>query len=409
MEDHKIAELRDEAGKSLAEMRELIVANPEGFDSETAQKFDRIEADHDAKRKAADAAERVGAMEATQAEARALALPAVDAVDVDSSVRSAPVNPLDTAEYREAFGRVIRGDVDAETRAAMAKGSASTGGYLVPESWGNELITSLVSQSPMLAKARQFVTSSGEFLHIPVVNFDSATAPLNQPNLKAAAINEAGAYAETEDTVSEVKFAAYKFGTVAKVSDELLRDSLFNVDGLIREQAAKTLGYTIGSNVATGSGSSTVQGYNNATVGVTAASATAFTASELITLQHKIGVPYRTNAEWYMSDSALAAARKLVDSNGRFLLEWNAANGAPATILGRPVNVDPFLPTVATGNKHTVYGDASVGYGIRRVAGINVKVLYDLYAGNGQVGYRLDVSLDGKLLDSAALTTFQQA
>jgi HK97 family phage major capsid protein len=110
-----------------------------------------------------------------------------------------------------------------------------------------------------------------------------------------------------------------------------------------------------------------------------------------------------------MSDSALTAVRKLKDSNNRYLLQWDYAAGQPATILGKPVTVDPYLPAVAAGAKHTVYGDFNAGFGVRRVAGINIKYLQELYAASGLVGWRLDVAVDSRLLDSAALTVYKQA
>jgi HK97 family phage major capsid protein len=402
--------LKIEAGKLLAEMRTMLDENPTGFDSETSEKYDRIESDHDAKVRAIEARDRLAerSVEIADEEARSVALGAGEDVDLGAEKRDS-VAPTATAEYRNAFERFIRNDVTDEVRAAMSKGTSSTGGYLVPEEWGNSLITSLVAQSPVLGLARSFVTSSGDKMHFPVVTFDSGTAPLNQPNLKAAAIAEAGTYAETEDTVSEIQFSAYKYGTVARASDELIRDSLFPIDNLIREQATKTLGYTIGSVVATGSGSSAPQGYNNASISTTAASSSALAADELITVQHSIGVPYRQNAQWVMSDSALSAVRRLKDSSNRYLLQWDYAAGAPQTILGKPVTVDPFLPAVATGAKHTVYGDFNAGFGIRRVAGINIRTLFEQYALNGQIGWRIDVSLDSRLLDPAALAVYKQA
>ena len=402
--------LKIEAGKLLAEMRTLLDENPSGFDAETTEKYQRMEAEHDAKLAAIEARDRLAArsVEVADEEARSLALGTAADVDLAAEVRE-DVAPTATAEYRKAFDRFIRNDVDPEVRAAMSKGTAANGGYLVPEEWGQTLITSLVSQSPVLGLARSFVTSAGDKLHFPVVTFDAATAPLNQPNLKAAAIAEAGTYAETEDTVSEVQFSSFKYGTVARASDELIRDSLFPIDSLIREQAVKTLGYTIGTVVATGTGSSQPQGYNNASISTTAASSTAIAADELIAVQHSIGVPYRANAQWVMSDSALQAVRKLKDSNNRYLLQWDYAAGQPQTILGKPVTVDPFLPAVATGAKHTVYGDFNAGFGVRRVAGINIRTLVEQYALTGQIGWRIDVSLDSRLLDPAALAVYKQA
>jgi len=413
MTRNELDRLRGEAEAKLAEMRSVLDENPEGLGAEASEKYDRIEADYDAKLRSINAGEKViaASAELTPAEARSIALPAVDPVAVEADEDDAEeLRTEQTAAYERAFSKFLRRDESPEIRAAMNKGTAAQGGYLVPETWGNELISSLVAQSPVLGLARLFQTSSGENFHIPVVNYQST--PLQQPNLAAAAIAEAGSYAETEDTLTEVKFSAYKYGTVAKVSDELIRDSLFNVDQFIREQAAKSLGYQVGSIIATGDGSSKPTGYNTGSNTKTAASASVITADELIDVQHKIGVPYRNNAVWVMSDGALQSARKLKDSYGRYILSnsWTEdAPGAPARLLGKPVYVDPFLPAVATGNAHTVYGDFSVGFGVRRVAGINIKPLLELYAGNGQIGYRIDLSLDSKLLDTAALAVYKQA
>jgi len=406
----EIQNLRDEAKGHFAEMRSILTENPEGLTAEDSQAYDRLESDHDAKMRAADAAERAvgAAAEVSGAEARSLALPGAEAQAIEGEVRGEMVRANGTDEYRHAFEKFVRGDMDGETRAALVKGTAANGGYLVPETWGNELIRSLVSVSPMLGKARSYQTASGEKFHVPVVTFDAATAPLNQPNLKAAAIAEGGAYVETEDTFTEAVFQAFKFGTIAKVSDELIRDSYQNIDQIIREQATATLGYTIGSSVATGSGSSAPQGYSKAATGVTTAGAAAITASELISAQHAIGVPYRSGAEWFVSDSALQAIRKLTDSNGRFLMQWDFSQDATPTLLGKPVNVDPFLPALTATNNAIVYGNANLGFGVRRVAGINLRVLTEAYAANGYIGYRLDCSLDSRLLDPAALVSITQ-
>ena len=402
MEDN----LKIEAGKTLAEMRELLDSNPQGFDAETSEKYARIEADHDAAVRALEARDRLSAREvpAVDEEARSLALAGGETVDLGET-RIDNVDPTSTEDYKRSFDAYLRG----EQRADLVKGTSNVGGYLVPQEFSSSIIASLTAQSPVLDKARTFTTSSGDKINYPVVSFDTSTAPINAPKLASASIAEGGTYSISNDEFSTVVFDSFKFGAITRASDELLRDSIVPIDALIREQAVKSLGYQIGTQVATGSGSSAPQGYNNATAGVTASSTTAISADDLISLQHKIGVPYRQNAEFIMSDSALKAARTLKDSQNRYLLQWDYAAGQPATILGKPVTVDPYLPAVAAGAKHTVYGDFNAGFGVRRVAGINIKYLQELYAASGLVGWRLDVAVDSRLLDSAALTVYKQA
>jgi HK97 family phage major capsid protein len=410
MEDLKI-----EAGKSFNEMRRLLDENPNGFNAETSQEFDRVEAAHDAAVRALEAEKRLAAksVEIPADEARNLALAGGDEVVLDDENGDVEVaRPESTEAYRSAFMKFLR---NPEVRATqLNKGTTSAGGYLVPEQWGNQVIESLVAESPLFGLAKSFVTSSGQKLHIPVVNYQST--PLQAPNLSAAAVSEGttsgtSTYTETEDTFTEVAFSSYKFGTVTVVSDELIRDSLFPVDELIRQQAAKALAYKSGSYVAAGTGSSQPQGINQASTVLQAATgnSTKVVADDLISLQHKIGVPYRQNAQWVVSDSAYQAIRKLADGNGRYLLQWDYAAGAPATLLGKPISVDPYLPALAASAKHTVYGDINAGFGIRRVAGINIRVLFEQYALQGGIGYRIDMSMDSRLLDSAALAVYQNS
>ena len=410
MEDLKI-----EAGKSINEMRRLLDENPNGFDAETSQEFDRVEAAHDSAVRALEAEKRLAtkSVEIPAEEARGLALAGGSDVvldDTDGDVEVA--RPESTPAYRAAFMKFLR---NPEVRATqLNKGTSSAGGYLVPEQWGNQVIESMVAESPLFGLAKSYVTSNGQKLHIPVVNYVST--PLQSPNLATAKVDEGttsgtNTYTETEDTFTEVAFGATKFGTVTVVADELIRDSLFPVDELIRQQAAKALAYKAGGFVAAGTGSSQPQGINQAATVLQAASGntTSVVAADLIALQHKIGVPYRANAQWVVSDSAYQAIRSLKDTNNRYLLQWDYAAGAPATLLGKPISVDPYLPALAASAKHTVYGDINAGFGIRRVAGVNIRVLFEQYALQGGVGYRIDMSLDSRLLDSAALAVYQNS
>lgn len=49
-----------------------------------------------------------------------------------------------------------------------------------------------------------------------------------------------------------------------------------------------------------------------------------------------------------------------------------------------------------------MFGDIGKAYVIRDVEGTSVKVLNELYAANGQVGFRTSLRTDGDLWDSAA-------
>ncbi len=91
------------------------------------------------------------------------------------------------------------------------------------------------------------------------------------------------------------------------------------------------------SKLTTGYGSSDVEGIvTNSAAGVTAASATAVTADEIIDLVHSVDLACRVrNAAFMMNDNTLASVRKLKDGDGNYL--WQMGNyqvGVPQNLLG---------------------------------------------------------------------------
>ncbi len=91
----------------------------------------------------------------------------------------------------------------------------------------------------------------------------------------------------------------------------------------------------------TGDGSGKPTGIFNATgggqLGVTAGSATAITADELIDLFYSLNSAYRKNAVWLLNDSTMKNIRKLKDSNGQYLWQPALHEGGFDTLLGKRI------------------------------------------------------------------------
>ena len=96
-----------------------------------------------------------------------------------------------------------------------------------------------------------------------------------------------------------------------KVSEELLADNAYDLETFLINAFGRAIANAEEEAFLTGDGSSKPTGIFHATkggqVGVTAASATAITADEVIDLVYKLKRPYRTNAVFVTSDSTLAA------------------------------------------------------------------------------------------------------
>ena len=84
-----------------------------------------------------------------------------------------------------------------------------------------------------------------------------------------------GAIPESDDSFGQVSIGAYKLGTMIKVSEELLNDSVFNLENYIAREFARRIGNKEEDAFFTGDGSGKPTGIlaasGGAQIGVTAA------------------------------------------------------------------------------------------------------------------------------------------
>ncbi len=227
----------------------------------------------------------------------------------------------------------------------------------------------------------------------------------------ASWIEEGGAFPESDDTFGQVTIGAYKLGTMIKVSEELLNDSVFDLESYIAREFARRIGAKEEEAFFTGDDTGKPLGVladkGGAEVGVTAASATGITADELLDLYYSLFSPYRKKAVWVVNDSTIKAIRKLKDNNGQYLWQPGLIANAPDTILGRPVKTSAFMPSIAAGAKSIIFGDFNY-YWIADRQGRTFKRLNELFATTGQVGFLASQRVDGRLILPEALKVLKQ-
>ena len=304
-------------------------------------------------------------------------------------------------EYKTNFWNAMRSKVPLPNVVnALEEGTDSEGGYLVPDEYERTLVEALEEENVFRQLAKVIRTSSGD-RKIPVVATKGT----------ASWIDEEGAYTESDDSFGQVSIGAYKVGTMIKVSEELLNDSVFDLESYIAKEFARRIGAKEEEAFFTGDGSGKPLGILAATggaeTGVTAASSPAVTADELMDLFYSLKSPYRKKAVWVLNDSTIKAVRKLKDSTGQYLWQPSLVAGTPDTLLGRPVKTSAYMPVIAAGAKTIAFGDFSY-YWIADRQGRSFKRLNELYAANGQVGFLGSQRVDGKLVLSEAVKVLAQ-
>jgi HK97 family phage major capsid protein len=303
--------------------------------------------------------------------------------------------------YRKAFWNLIRSRGNTpDLQNALQVGTDSEGGYLVPDEFERILVEALEDENIFRGIAHIIHTSSGD-----------RKIPISASKGEAAWIDEGGAYPESDDSFGQVTIGAYKLGTIIKVSEELINDSVFDIEAYIAREFARRIGAKEEAACFTGDGVGKPLGIlassGGADVGVSAASATAIASDELIDLFYALKAPYRKNAVWLTNDTTIKRIRKLKDGNGQYIWQPSLSAGTPDSILSRPVKSSAYMPEIAAGAKTLVFGDFSY-YWIADRQGRTFKRLGELFAPTGQVGFLGSQRVDGKLILSEAIKVLQQ-
>lgn len=292
-------------------------------------------------------------------------------------------------EYRREFWNAMRKKNYYDVNNALQIGTDSEGGYLVPDEFEQTLVQGLEEENVFRTLATIIQTSSGD-RKIPVV----ATKG------EASWVDEEGQIPESDDSFGQVAIAAYKVATMIKVSDELLNDSVFNMEAYISNEFSRRIGAKEEEAFLVGDGKGKPTGIFNSTggasEGVTTATAN-ITFDDVMDLFYSVKSPYRKKSTFVMNDSTVKALRKLKDNNGTYIWQPSVQAGQPDTVLNRPVVTSAYAPAIAAGGKVIAFGDFKY-YWIADRQGRSFKRLNELFAATGQVGFLGSQRVDGKLI-----------
>lgn len=287
-------------------------------------------------------------------------------------------------EYRKAFVDYIR---TRKASNALQEDTNSEGGYLVPLEFERVLYEARDKVDPIFQLAGRLNLSAKEKAVPYVASYGAASL-----------IAEEGSYSDTDDAFGQVVFHAYKFGRICKASDELIADAAFDIAGHLAASFGRAIGKAEASYFWTGDGSGEPNGVITAAgTGVTTAAANKITADEIIDLYYSLPEEYRNGAVFVFNDATVKEIRKLKDGNGQYI--WVPGfNGQPDTLLGKPLHTSAYIDTIAATKAVGVFGNLAECYKIADRSGFEFKILNELYAANGQVGFRGTGRTDGNAL-----------
>ena len=396
---NQIQELREKRAKAW-DAAKAFLDTKRGTDgllaNEDVATYDKMEADVVNLGKEIDRLERQVALDAELNKPTADPLtskPAANGMDAKSGRAS--------DEYKKAFWNIMRAkNPRYDVVNALQIGTDSEGGYLAPDEFERTLVTALEEENIFRKLAKVIQTSSGD-RKIPVVTTHGSASWLDEEEL----------IPESDEAFGQTSIGAFKLGTFIKVSDELLNDSVFDLQSYITSEFARRIGHKEEDAFFVGDAAGKPTGIFHTTggaqIGVTAAGSTALTVDEVIDLFYSLKSPYRRNAVFVMNDATVKAIRKLKDGQGQYLWQPAMTANTPDSILNRPVYTSAYVPTIAAGAKSIAFGDFGY-YWIADRQGRSFKRLNELFATTGQIGFMATQRVDGKLILPEAIKVLQQ-
>ena len=303
------------------------------------------------------------------------------------------VNILVTDTYRKAFSAFLRGEPVTDS---LKVGHAGGGGYLVPHEFEKRLIEGLTEENVLR-----------KISHVFQADHDR-TIPIAYGGGEASFIEEGGPVPESDDTFGQIKMGAYKMSTRTKVSDEMLEDSVFDIESFIIEHFAERFGIMEQEAFIKGDGVGKPLGLQyTAQVGAVTEQSDQITVDDMLELYFSLPQIYRNNAVWLMHDCIMSRVSRAYNTHGRKL--WGVCESDPSlsTFLGRPVHICTSMPySVVPGEKPVLFGDFSY-FWIGDRGKQSFRRQNELYSETGQVGFSASRRVDGKLILPEAIMALQ--
>ena len=127
-----------------------------------------------------------------------------------------------------------------------------------------------------------------------IFNIDGEGSILTTANGTATIVDEAGALPESNDDSKEIRFFAYKIGSLAKLKLTFINDKNFNVEDYLATKFAKRLGIAEENLIVNGTGNKEPLGIM--TSGVNKERTSTFTYDEVVKLFFSLNKNLRVNA-----------------------------------------------------------------------------------------------------------------
>ena len=293
------------------------------------------------------------------------------------------------AETR-AFDAYIRGVVTNNRAGDPVNLDVTSNGAVIPTTIAKKIIKMVYNICPILERSSKY-NVKGKLI-IPAYT-ESSESQIN--------VAYAEEFVDLESNVGsfgKIELSGFLAGALTLISRSLINNSEFNLVDFVVERMAYAIKRFIEHELLVGT-EDKVEGLSGLTNGITAGSATAITADEIVQLHDSIKDDFQNNAIWIMSPATRTALRTLKSTTGYYLLNDDVSTPFGTTLLGKPVFVSDNMPDMGAGNVAIYYGDMT-GLATKFSEELTIEVLREKYATQHAVGVVGWLEFDSKVEDN---------
>ncbi len=296
-----------------------------------------------------------------------------------------------------------------EERKALYAGDAVTGGFFAAQDFIDELL-----------EYRLLISNMRKLCRVQPTSGESVKMPSLQDDASAYMATEQSSYTDSTDpTVHMLNIPVHEARGKLKVSEQNLEDSMFDLEGLIKERLMLKFAQLEGKKFLIGTGNGEPRGLrnyplkasssysggsagkNNVTDAIpyllSGAATGKINADDVLGIIGDLKEDYEPNAGYVLTRGTLWTIRMFKDAQSRPLWQPFGAGDLPGTIYGRPYATMPDMDEIATGTYPLLVGDFKYYMIVDRLT-MNMRKLEELYAEQGLVGFIARMRFGGDVL-----------
>lgn len=364
-----------------------------------------------------DLAETLAAKQKAELEAKAMADRIAD-LETKFNRPGGPGSAVVNDEYKDAFIEYMRNPQspavqakleDVATKATdVQTGVAGSGGYALPEVISTMIEKQVQDTSPIRQIAKVVSVGTPDYKELVDLN-----------GFGFEWVGETTSRSQTD--TPDLGECAPTFGEIAakpEATRHSLEDLFFNVESWLISSGAAQFAIAEGAAFVSGDGSNKPTGFLAGTPVATADASRAFGTlqyvptgaaaalsanpfSEMTDLIYTTKAGYRSASRWVMNSSTLARFAKVLDSDGRPMLQASVAEGMSDRIHGYGVTIAEDMPDIGADAFPVAFGDFSRGYLIADRVGMGI--VRDDVTKAGYIRYIMYRRVGGKLKDTNAI------